>query len=246
MFTRLINNGFNSVVARIFREKLPTSETELRKVRKDGSVLWVDERSNLFFDKDGTPIELHVICRDITLRKQLEEQLRQKAFHDTLTSLPNRALFIDRLDQEVKRVKRHDDYLFAVLFIDLDRFKVINDNFGHLLGDQVLIALSGRLKACLRPTDTIARFGGDEFTILLEDIQDVGDAILVANRVHEALRLPFELSGQEVFTSASIGIALSATGSDNPESLLRNADTAMYRAKRQGSARYEIFNPNTN
>ena len=233
-------------VARIFNEKLTTSETELRKVRKDGSVLWVGERSNLFFDKDGTPIELHVICRDITSRKQVEEQLLRNAFHDALTSLPNRALFIDRLEQEVKRAKRHENYLFAVLFLDLDRFKAVNDSLGHLLGDKLLIALSSRLKACLRPTDTVARFGGDEFTILLEDIQDVGDAIRVANRVQEALRLPFDLGGQEVFTSASIGIALSATGYDNPESFLRDADTAMYRAKSQGSARYELFNPDTN
>lgn len=230
-------------VATIFSEKLPTSETELRKVRKDGSTFWVRNRSQLLFDESGTPIELRTICRDITERKQIEEQLRQNAFHDALTGLPNRPLFMDRLEQAVEHAKRHEDYLFAVLFLDLDRFKVINDSLGHLVGDQLLIGIAGRLKACLRPTDTVARLGGDEFTILLEDIEDVSDAIRVADRVEEELKLPFNLGGQEVFTSASIGIALSATSYDNPENLLRDADIAMYQAKSQGSARYQIFNP---
>lgn len=230
-------------VASIFSKKLATTEMELRKVRKDGSVFWVRERNQLLFDEGGTPIELHMIGRDITERKQAEEQLRQNAFHDALTGLPNRALFMDRLGQAVEHAKRHEDYLFAVLFLDLDRFKAINDSLGHLLGDQLLIAIASRLKACLRPTDTVARLGGDEFTILIEDIEGVSDAIKVANRVQAELSLPFDLGGQEVFTSVSIGITLSATGYDQPEDLLRDADIAMYRAKNQGSARYEIFNP---
>lgn len=230
-------------VATIFSEKLTTSETELRKVRKDGSTFWVRNRSQLLFDDAGTPIELRTIGRDVTDRKQLEEQLLQNAFHDALTGLPNRALFMDRLGQAVEHAKRHEDYLFAVLFLDLDRFKVINDSLGHLLGDQLLIGIASRLKVCLRPTDTVARLGGDEFTILLEDIETISDAIRIAERVKEELSLPFQLDGQEVFTSASIGIALSATGYDQPEDLLRDADIAMYRAKSQGSTRYEIFNP---
>jgi len=230
-------------VATIFSEKLTTSEVELRKVRKDGSFFWVRDRTQLILDEGGTPVELLMICRDITELKQVEEQLRQNAFHDALTGLPNRVLFMDRLGQAVERVKRHEDYLFAVLFLDLDRFKLINDSLGHLLGDQLLIGIASRLKACLRPTDTVARLGGDEFTILLEDIKDVSDAIRIADRVEEELRLPFELDEQEVFTSASIGIALSSPGYDQPENLLRDADIAMYRAKSQGSARYEIFNP---
>ncbi len=230
-------------VASIFSEKLATTEMELRKVRKDGSVFWVRERNQLLFDEGGTPIELHMIGRDITERKQAEEQLRQNAFHDALTGLPNRALFMDRLRQAVEHAKRQEDYLFALLFLDLERFKAINDSLGHLLGDQLLIAIAGRLKACLRPMDTVARLGGDEFTILLEDIEDIGDAIKVANRVQAELSLPFDLGGQEVFTSVSIGITLSAIGYDQPEDLLRDADMAMYRAKNQGSARYEIFNP---
>lgn len=229
-------------VATIFNEKLVTTETEMRKVRKDGSSLWVRERSKLLLDEDGTPIELNMICRDITERKQMEEQLRQNAFYDALTGLPNRVLFMDRLGQAVERAKRHEDYLYAVLFLDLDRFKVINDSLGHQIGDQLLIGIADRLRTCLRPMDTVARIGGDEFTLLIEDIEDVSDAIRVANRVEEELRSPFELDGQEVFTSASIGIALSETGYDNPDNLLRDADIAMYRAKSQGSARYEVFN----
>ena len=230
-------------VARIFSEKLVTSETELRQVRKDGSVLLVEQRCQLLFDEGGTPIELGMICRDITYRKQVEEQLLQNAFHDALTGLPNRILFMDRLGQALEQAKRHQDYLFAVLFLDLDRFKVINDSLGHVLGDHLLIGIALKLKACVRPTDTVARLGGDEFTILLEDIRDVGDAIRVANRIQEKLTLPFDLGGQEVFTSASIGIALSDTGYDQPEDVLRDADTAMYRAKSQGEVRYAIFNP---
>ncbi len=227
----------------IFSEKLVTSEIELRKVRKDGSFVWVRQRSQLLLDEDGTPTELRMIFSDITERKQAEEALRQNAFYDALTGLPNRVLFMDRLGQAVEYAKRHEDYLFAVIFLDLDRFKVINDSLGHLLGDHLLITIASRLKACLRPTDTVARLGGDEFTILLEDIEDVGDTIRVAERLQEELSLPFELDGQEVFTSASIGIALSTKGYDQPEDLLRDADIAMYRAKNQGVAGYEIFNP---
>ncbi len=231
------------LITQIFAEKLVTTETELRKVLKDGSIRWERQRSQLFFDLNRTPIELRMICRDITERKQIEEQLRQNAFHDALTGLPNRVLFMDRLALALEHTKRHEDYLFAVLFLDLDRFKLINDSLGHFIGDRLLVAIAHKLKACLRPTDTVARLGGDEFTILIEDIQGASDAIRVAERVQEELILPFTLNGQEVFTSASIGIALSTTGYDNAEDLLRDADIAMYQAKSQGSARYRIFNP---
>ncbi|PSB43856.1 hypothetical protein C7B80_22685 [Cyanosarcina cf. burmensis CCALA 770] len=228
---------------RVLRERLVTSENELRKIRKDGSVVWVRERSQLLFDQDGTPTELHVICRDITESKHAEEQLLHNAFHDALTGLPNRALFMNRLERAVEYSKRDEDYLFAVLFLDLDRFKVINDSLGHTLGDEFLIAIARRIEACIRPIDTAARLGGDEFTILLEGIDDISDTIQVAERIQAQLTLPFNLGGQEVFTTASIGIVLRTTSNNHPEDLLRDADIAMYRAKSLGKARYEIFNP---
>ncbi|MGF2034369.1 MAG: EAL domain-containing protein [Nostoc sp. CmiVER01] len=180
---------------------------------------------------------------EINERKQVEEQLRYNAFHDALTGLPNRAFFMERLKHTLQRAKRQKNYLFAVLFLDLDRFKVINDSLGHLKGDQFLIAIANRLEVCIRSTDIAARLGGDEFTILLDELQNVSEAIKVVERIQQELTLPLELDGQEVFTTASIGIALSSTlDYDQPENLLRDADTAMYRAKALGKARYELFN----
>ncbi|MDZ8053507.1 MAG: EAL domain-containing protein [Aulosira sp. ZfuVER01] len=181
---------------------------------------------------------------EIAERKRAEEQLRRNAFHDALTGLPNRAFFIERLKHAIQQAKRQRDYLFAVLFLDLDRFKVINDSLGHIVGDQFLLTIASRIEISIRSTDIAARLGGDEFTILLEGIQDASEAIKVAERIQQTLALPFELNGHEMFTTASIGIALSSTlDYDQPEDLLRDADTAMYRAKGQGKARYELFNP---
>jgi diguanylate cyclase (GGDEF)-like protein/PAS domain S-box-containing protein len=181
------------------------------------------------------------VISDITELKRSEERLVHNAFHDALTDLPNRALFFDRLTHAVDRARRRRDYKFAILFLDLDRFKVVNDSLGHRAGDQLLIGIGRRLEACLRPGDTVARLGGDEFTVLLEDIEGASHATRVAERIQSALRVPFTLAGQEVFTSASIGIALSTTGYDNPEDFLRDADLAMYRAKATGRAHYEVF-----
>jgi diguanylate cyclase (GGDEF)-like protein/PAS domain S-box-containing protein len=183
------------------------------------------------------------LLAEITERKRVESQLLHLAFHDALTGLPNRPAFINRLKHAINYSKRHSDYLFAVLFIDLDRFKVINDTLGHLKADQFLLAIASKLELCIRSIDTAARLGGDEFTILLEGIQDVSDAIKVAERIQHELTLPFELDGKEVLTTASIGIALSSTVAyEKPEDMLRDADTAMYRAKMLGRARYELFN----
>ena len=185
---------------------------------------------------------LKVLKHSIAHRKQSQELLRHNAFHDQLTNLPNRVLFMDRLAHTLKLKKRRQNYLFAVLFIDLDRFKLVNDSLGHIIGDQLLIAIARCLESCLRPKDTVARFGGDEFAILLKNVQDVNDAISVVRRIQEQLKLPFKLNGQEVFTSISVGIALNTIDYERPEDLLRDADTAMYRAKALGKARYQVFN----
>ena len=224
----------------VFAEKQLYCENEVRKIRKDGSTIWVRERCQLILDEQGNPTVLNVICRDITERKRAEQQLEQNAFYDALTGLPNRVLFMDRLEQTLERSKRQEDYLFAVLFLDLDRFKVINDSLGHGFGDRLLKAIARRLETCLRPTDTAARLGGDEFTVLLE-ISDISDALRVAERIRRELSLPFNLNGQEVFTGASIGITLNTDDYSEPEDLLRDADLAMYRAKELGKGRYEMF-----
>jgi diguanylate cyclase (GGDEF)-like protein len=181
-------------------------------------------------------------CHNITKRKLAEAQLLHDAFHDGLTGLPNRALFIDRLEHALRLAKRRKDYLFAVLFLDLDRFKVVNDSLGHAIGDQLLVAIAQRLTACLRVGDTVARLGGDEFVLLLEDIDGVNEATNIVNRLQKTITSPILLDGHEVFITASIGIALSSGEYEEPTSLLRDADTAMYRAKELGRARHEVFN----
>jgi diguanylate cyclase (GGDEF)-like protein len=187
-------------------------------------------------------------------RKRAEDRLVHDASHDPLTGLPNRALFLERLNQSIAHARRKADAQFAVLFIDLDRFKIVNDSLGHLAGDRLITQVAARLKGALRREDTmarpdaaatdsstLARLGGDEFTILLTDINDPSDAVRVANRVKDVLRLPFAIEGQDVYTSASIGIASSASGYESADAILRDADLAMYRAKALGKARWELF-----
>ncbi|MGK7877397.1 MAG: EAL domain-containing protein [Xenococcaceae cyanobacterium] len=178
--------------------------------------------------------------------RQLEAanaQLLEMAFHDNLTGLPNRALFMEHLEQVLNRAKADSAYQFAVLFLDCDRFKVINDSLGHLVGDELLIAITRRLEASLSQGNTLARLGGDEFAILLMEIQDISSATQVADRILERLRDPFQLERHEVFINASIGIVLGNFNYDKPEHLLRDAETAMYRAKALGKAQYHIFEP---
>jgi diguanylate cyclase (GGDEF)-like protein len=179
--------------------------------------------------------------REIVERKKAQEQLLHMALHDTLTGLPNRSLFMERLDLALNRSKQQPGYKFAVLFLDCDRFKVVNDSLGHLMGDQLLIAVAHRLASCLRPVDTLARLGGDEFTILVEDIKGLGNATRVAEQLHKELTIPFQLEEHEVFINASIGIVADPTGYEQPEHVMRDADTAMYRAKELGKARYQVF-----
>ena len=186
----------------------------------------------------GVVINYH----DITERKAYEEQLRHQAFHDPLTDFPNRALFADRLGHALARAARRGESV-AVLYLDLDRFKFVNDSLGHGAGDELLAALGRRLEGCLRPEDTAARLGGDEFVVLLEEIEGEPEATTVAGRIEEALREPFELAGRKVVITASIGIAVSGPGRENPDDLVRAADIAMYGVKRSGKGRHDVYNP---
>ncbi len=208
----------------------------------NGRVIWVSESARRVEDSRGETLYFEGSLEDITLRKEAEEQLQHQAFHDHLTGLPNRVLFMDHLRMALQRSKRRDNYLFAVLYLDLDRFKVINDSLGHDIGDSLLKVTAGVLEMCARTVDTVARFGGDEFAILLEEITAPRDAIKIAKRILAEMSKPFKLEGNEVFSSASIGIVLHTENYHRPESVLRDADTAMYRAKELGKARFKVFN----
>jgi diguanylate cyclase (GGDEF)-like protein len=183
-------------------------------------------------------VEQERISREL---EESREHFRYVAFHDTLTDLPNRALLNNRLQQSIDRAKEQPGHLFALLFLDLDRFKNINDSLGHVAGDQLLISTARRLEECLRPSDMVARLGGDEFAILLDGIEEYDDVIRVAERVQAQVKRPLHLDGHEVYTTASMGITLSTVEYAHPENMLRDADTAMYHAKEKGKARYEIF-----
>ncbi len=216
-------------------------ECEYRIKHSNGTYRWMLSRGMAVIGADKTASRLAGSQTDITLRKDAEEQLLHDAFHDSLTELPNRALFIDRLKHVIERSRRDNSRLYAVIFLDLDRFKDVNDSLGHLTGDQLLVATGNLLKSIFRPMDTVARLGGDEFVILLEDIRDVSDVTRVADRIQRKLLQATLLPNHRIFMSASMGIVFSATGYDRPEDVLRDADTAMYRAKENGRARYEIF-----
>ncbi len=217
-----------------------TVERETVRRRKDGTLVDVSILAYPI-ELQGKLIGGFGLYSDITERKKAERKLFYDAFHDALTGLPNRTLLTERLERDLRRARRRPDYEFALLFLDLDRFKAINDNLGHAAGDELLKEVAERLAECLRPGDTIARLGGDEFTVILEDIPGSFEAARIAERMLEALARPFLLAGQEQVTSASIGIAFSSTGYDRVDDLMRDADIAMYRAKSRGRGCYEIF-----
>jgi predicted signal transduction protein with EAL and GGDEF domain len=231
---------------------------EYRVRHKDGSWRTLESTASPIRNAEGQTDKLVIVNRDITERKRAEEMLVHNAFHDGLTNLPNRALFMDRLQHALTLSKRHSNYKFAVLLIDVDEFKIINDSLGHTAGDELLIQIGQRLKDSVRRADTVsrprmsgapgrpanddtlARLGGDEFAILLDDIRGPIEAVRVAERVQAELASPFVVNQQEIVISASIGIASSITPHTQAEDLLRDADIAMYRAKRAGKARCEV------
>jgi diguanylate cyclase (GGDEF)-like protein/PAS domain S-box-containing protein len=219
----------------------PHFECEYRIHHKDNRILWVLVRGLAVRDDEGRAYRLAGSHSDITARKKVEERMVYDAFHDPLTGLPNRALFMDRLQHVIAGSSRRDHHDYAVLFTDLDRFKVINDNFGHEVGDKLLIELGQRLKTCLRPGDTVARLGGDEFAILLDDVAGKMDIEDIVRRLSKEVVAPFHIQGHELFTSQSIGIAVKSARYEAPEEVLRDADIAMYQAKAFGGARHVFF-----
>jgi diguanylate cyclase (GGDEF)-like protein/PAS domain S-box-containing protein len=215
---------------------------EHRIRRPDGEVRWVHGQAEVVRGEVGEPLRMIGTVHDVTERKALEDRLRYQAYYDALTGLPNRQLFLDRLGRALARTRRRRDRRVALLFMDLDGFKVINDSLGHEVGDLLLVAVAARLKGCLRPEDTLARFGGDEFVVLVEDVEAADEAVRVAERIIDELKNRFVLGGRELYARTSIGIAIGEDRTKDPDDLLRDADTAMYRAKDEGLS-YSVFEP---
>lgn len=214
-----------------------------RARHKDGRDVWLETRVRAVRDETGRTVQLISSSRDISERVAAQAALERSTLYDALTGLPNRVLFHDRLAGAIEREKRRPDNGFAVLSLDFDRFKAVNDAFGHGVGDALLGAIAERLRRCVRPSDTVARLGGDEFTLLLTDLADAGEALRAAERVLRAFQTPLTVRGHTLKISASIGVTVSATGYDHPEEVLRDADIAMYQAKTQGRAGYRLFSP---
>ncbi|HXW89160.1 MAG TPA: EAL domain-containing protein [Terriglobales bacterium] len=241
--------------AREAREGAAERRLEYRMRHKNGTWCVLESTASAIRNPKGEVEELVIVNRDITERRRAEEQLEHDAFHDPLTGFPKRNLFVDRLQHCWLRARRSPAYKYAVLFVDVDGFRVFNDSMGHVVGDQLIIEIGRRLSSCLRYDDTVtrpkgqwrmgdpvlSRLGGDEFTILLDGLRDPSDAMRVAERIQTAMGRPFEVGGRQVFTSASVGIALSTTPHERPEDLLRDADIAMRRAKSLGKSRCQLF-----
>lgn len=216
----------------------PVGTHENRHRRRDGTTFPV-EVALASMDYGGRRM-IFAAVRDITERKAREERLSHQAFHDSLTGLPNRALFLDRLEHALARGQRRE-FGIAVLFLDLDNFKDVNDSFGHDAGDRLLVEIGGRLASCVRSADTVARLAGDEFTLLLEDVGEIQEAVRVAERIETVFEKPVRLDARELAVTASIGVVVETGSGRSPQQLLNDADTAMYRAKKAGRARYEIY-----
>jgi diguanylate cyclase (GGDEF)-like protein/PAS domain S-box-containing protein len=226
-------------------ERHSLTNYELCLKRKDGSLVWVLESEDLIEGPDGRMSVIEGTTIDITERKRAEEQVKHLAFHDPLTNLPNRLLFSDRLTLAVAQAHRHNQRL-AVLFLDLDRFKVINDSLGHSVGDELLRQVAERIQEYVREGDTVARLGGDEFTLLVPGITAEEDAAKIAKKICDAIHDPFWIDGRELFVTTSMGVAVYPSDGHDAETLVRNADSAMYRAKEQGRDNYQLYTPAMN
>ena len=234
---RLRQGGIRDVI----RGEVPS--LTYRALHKAGHVIWLETYLQVVRDGSGRPLRLVSTSRDVTERKEAETALERSALHDALTGLANRTLFRDRLTQALEREKRRPESGFAVLFLDFDRFKAVNDTLGHSVGDALLCAIGERLRGCVRPADTVARLGGDEFTLLLEDVTSIEEVVKTAERVLQTCSRPYELGGQQVTSTASVGIVTSDIGYDQVDEVIRDADIAMYQAKASGRARYQLFTP---
>ena len=228
-------------IKRLRKGSSSIDQCEVRFQHKSGHKVWGLWSASLAGGSHVASTPLVFQIQDITDRKRAEAQLQHEAMHDVLTGLPNRAMFTDHLDLAIARARRNEERKFAVLYVDLDRFKVVNDSLGHAVGDQLLKEVAVRLWKCVRAGDTVARFGGDEFVILLEDIYAESEAVEVAERIKGELTAPFMLNGRDVFTTVSVGVASSWTSYHQSEGLIRDADAAMYRAKSLGKNRHEIY-----
>jgi diguanylate cyclase (GGDEF)-like protein/PAS domain S-box-containing protein len=235
-------DAHNDLAHSIVQGQLQDYRHELRVVGKHGTDIWVEAHAQRILDDEGAFAGMSGTLTDVTVRRELEERLVQQAFHDDLTGLANRALFKDRVEHALTR-RSHKRRSVALLFLDLDRFKTVNDSLGHMVGDGLLIAIAGRLHTVLRPEDTIARLGGDEFGILIDDIDAPSDVVVLAERVLTAFDSPFRLDEREITIRCSIGVVLAGGGEGSADDLLRDADVAMYRAKVSGRGSYALFEP---
>lgn len=233
---------FRARLINYFKRLTPHFEIEHRMLTRDGSYRWMLTRGLALYDDKGRAYRMAGSQTDITERKRTEDQMLHDAFHDGLTGLPNRALFTDLLGFSLEHRHRNPNYLSAVLFINLERFRFVNDSFGHRIGDQYLIEIAGRLRSMLRPGDAAARFAGDEFAVLMDDVIDPAEVTRFAETLQGVIARPLGLGGQEFFPGSCVGIVFNSTEYRAPEDVLRDADTAMHRAKKKGGSKFEVFN----
>ena len=229
-------------ISELLSGKIQSYQNEQRFIHKSGRTVWTYWSVSAASEASSENSDMIFQIQDITDRKIAEEKLLYEASHDSLTGLPNRAMFMTRLTEALQNTKSNSGHRVSVLFIDLDRFKYVNDSLGHVIGDELLESISKRLRECMRPTDIVARLGGDEFTILVEGDYDHIEVTRIAERIQQKFSIPFEIRGHIIYSSASIGILHASDRHSTSEEMMRDADTAMYQAKRAGKARHEVFN----